>query len=70
MTQLSDKFEEYLSSLSADEWTALEGRVRATKPPPPASSGDQQPAPSGVKSKLGLEEARRRGYVNEGKKRN
>ena len=60
MAQLSDKFEEYLSGLSDDEWNDLSTRVRAPKPQPPASGGVRQPPVSGAKARAGQAEARRR----------
>lgn len=58
MPDLAEAFEQHLRSLSDDEWTALVARVRP-------DDHDDAGQPKGSKSKSGLAEARRRGYVTD-----
>jgi hypothetical protein len=66
MAELAEAFEQHLKSLSASEWDALVSRVR--QPTPPASpplSGEHVDPPAGKPLKNpGLEEARRRGFID------
>jgi hypothetical protein len=61
MADLAEAFEQHLRSLSDSDWDALVARVRTPMAPP---QPDEHGEPSGGQN-AGLEEARRRGYVDE-----
>lgn len=58
MADIAEAFEQHLRSLSDDEWTELEGRVRDRKAP-----GGEAATPTGPNSAAGRAEAQRR-YPN------
>ena len=67
MADLAEAFEQHLRSLSEGEWDSLVARVRAPKSSP-ETGGEEPTWPIGIKSKRGLDEPRRRGYITDGKK--
>lgn len=68
MPNLAEAFEEHLRSLSDSDWNALVARVRAPQRQPNPLANDDDP-PDRPLANDGLEEARRRGYVDEDGKR-
>ncbi|MEH3131619.1 MAG: hypothetical protein PGN27_16855 [Mycolicibacterium neoaurum] len=71
MGDVGSAFDEYLKSLSDDEWKALEQRVRPPQQPPAPTGqplpgerreGDDAPVRRGENA--GMAEARRRGYID------
>lgn len=69
MSDVQGAFDDYLRSLSDDEWQALQQRVRQpANPPTPAPQLDNQVDEStriGTGRNAGLAEAKRRGYVKD-----
>lgn len=74
MAQLSEKFEEYLATLTPEEHEALNTRVKARRdaiappsaPSPllPNESQQEQPGAVGPATQAGLDAARKMGYLD------
>jgi hypothetical protein len=68
MTDIAGAFEQYLTSLTDTEYEDLTRRVRGNTPPappagPPLPNELEESTTIGKGKNAGLEEARRRGYV-------
>lgn len=74
MGDLDAAFEQHLASMSDGDWNALVARVRPPQappaPPPPPLSNESSPTVfRGEAASAGLNEAKRRGYIDDGGKR-